>query len=279
LGRDGRPFDVVIVDTPPTRNALDFLDAPRRLTAFLDNRVFRLLMTPTRVYLRAVGTAAQAMLKTIGRVVGREVVDDVVAFFAAFDGMEDGFRARAQSVRELLGDDRTGFVLITTPRPDAIVEARYFADRLRATDLEIDALVVNRIHPRISRQVPVPPLPANGDPAAEGVAGAGGHGGTPAEDRHPVADAGEILATLRANLADFDLLADREERRVALLANTVGSQSVVRVPHLEADVHNLESLGAVADALFEREVGGASYSSLSPRSSSPRSSPGPLGDG
>src|SRR5688572_16557540 len=91
-------FDLIVVDTPPTRNALDFIDAPRRLTRFLDNRVFRLLVMPTRAYLKAVSAATQAFVRTVARVVGAEVVDDAVAFFRAFEGMEAGFRDRAQNV-------------------------------------------------------------------------------------------------------------------------------------------------------------------------------------
>src|SRR5688500_12179490 len=91
----GGQFDLVVVDTPPTRNALDFLDAPRRLSRFLDNRIFRLLMMPTRAYMRAVSVATQAFLRTISKVIGNEVVSDAVAFFNAFEGMEQGFRERA----------------------------------------------------------------------------------------------------------------------------------------------------------------------------------------
>ena len=85
-------FDVVVVDTPPTRNALDFLDAPGRLTRFLENRVFQALMKPTRAGLRFMGVAAHALLRTISRVAGADIVSDAVAFFQAFEGMEEGFR-------------------------------------------------------------------------------------------------------------------------------------------------------------------------------------------
>src|SRR5439155_1348294 len=91
LHEEGR-FDLIVVDTPPSRNALDFLDAPRRLTRFLDNRLFRLLMMPTRAYLKAVNVATQTFLRAVSRVIGTEVVQDAVAFFQAFEGMEDGFR-------------------------------------------------------------------------------------------------------------------------------------------------------------------------------------------
>ena len=107
-------FDVVVVDTPPSRNALDFLDAPRRLTHFLENRVFQALMAPTRVGLRFMGVAANALLRTISKVAGADIVHDAVAFFQAFEGMEEGFRLRAARVRELLVQPGTSFVLVAS---------------------------------------------------------------------------------------------------------------------------------------------------------------------
>ena len=109
-------YDVVVVDTPPTRNALDLLDAPRRLTHFLENRLFRALMFPTRAYFRAVGVAAHALLRTISKVAGAEIVQDAVTFFQAFQGMEEGFRTRAAAVRALLSDPTTAYVVVTSPR-------------------------------------------------------------------------------------------------------------------------------------------------------------------
>ena len=91
-------YDLIVVDTPPSRHALDFLDAPQRLTRLLDNRIFRLLMMPTRTYLRLAGAAVQRFLRTVGKVIGTEVLDDIVAFFRAFEGMEQGFRDRASRV-------------------------------------------------------------------------------------------------------------------------------------------------------------------------------------
>jgi anion-transporting ArsA/GET3 family ATPase len=115
LTESGR-FDTVVVDTPPTRNALDLLDAPRRLTHFLENRIFRALLMPTRVYFRAVGIAAQAVLRTIAKVAGAEIVQDAVTFFQAFGGMEEGFAERASAVRALLALPSTAYVLVTSPR-------------------------------------------------------------------------------------------------------------------------------------------------------------------
>ena len=108
LSEDPR-FDLVVVDTPPTRNALDFLDAPGRLTRFLDHRLYRVLTAPTRLGLRVANFAAQAFLRTISKVVGGDVVSDAVAFFQAFEGMEAGFRARAAEVDRLLRAPATAY--------------------------------------------------------------------------------------------------------------------------------------------------------------------------
>ncbi len=142
-------FELIVVDTPPSRHALDFLDAPRRLTRLLDNRIFRLLMAPTRTTFRVTTAAAQAFVRTVARVVGREVIDDIIAFFRVFEGMEAGFRDRANQVMTLLGASETVFVLVTTPRRDAVEEGEYFAERLTDHGMAVDALIVNRIHPAL----------------------------------------------------------------------------------------------------------------------------------
>jgi len=216
------PFDIVVVDTPPNRNALDFLDAPRRLTSFLDNRIFRLVVMPTRAYLRAVSAATKAFLRTVSRVVGSEVVGDAIAFFNAFEGMEDGFRQRAGAVRELLSDERTAFVLVTSPRPDAVEDATFFAERLTEAGLGVDALVVNRVHPRFA---PATPLASGTEAGA--------------------------LAPFVENMAQFEALASAEERHFGALARRVAPGPVQLVPLLAGDVHDLDGLAKVADCLFE----------------------------
>ena len=212
-------FDLVVVDTPPTRNALDFVDAPRRLTRFLDNRLFRLLMLPARTGLRAVNVATQALLRTIGRVVGADVVSDAVTFFQAFEGMEDGYRQRAQRVQDLLVDPCTAFVLVTAPRRDAAREAELFAEKLREVGIGVEALVANRMHPRF------PPVSAP----------------QPADD--------PTLAPFYRNLSELSRLADGEEAHVAALAERLGAPAV-RVPELETDVHDLPGLARVAAYVF-----------------------------
>ena len=138
-------YDVVVVDTPPTRHALDLLDAPRRLTNLLRNRVFRAMLLPTRAYLKAVGVATSALLRTISVVAGAELVADTVDFFQAFTGMEEGFADRADAVRALLAEPTTCFVVVTSPRADAIAEASFFAEKLGEAGLSTTGGVVNRV--------------------------------------------------------------------------------------------------------------------------------------
>jgi anion-transporting ArsA/GET3 family ATPase len=219
-------FDLVVVDTPPTRNALDFLEAPRRLTRFLDHRLYRILVAPTRGIARAVNLAAQTFLRTVSRVVGAEVVEDAIGFFSAFDGMEAGFRERAASVVELLSDETTAFVLVTAPRRDVVEEAHFFADKLADAGIEVRALIVNRVHPRFSDE-PMAVLRRRAD-----------------------ALSGTALAPFALNLAEFSAIAATEEAHLEGLTGRIGSAPVVRVPFLDSDVHDLAGLDRIAAHLF-----------------------------
>jgi anion-transporting ArsA/GET3 family ATPase len=249
---DSGEFDLIVVDTPPTRHALDFLEAPNRLTRFLDNRIFRLLIMPTRAYLRAVSAATHAFLRTVSRVVGTEVVSDVITFFEAFEGMEAGFRDRAAAVRELLAAPATAFVLVTSPRRDAVEEAAFFAERLAEADIGVALLVVNRLHPDFAGEV---------DPGASSEAAVGAPPpsalAAPSALASPSAVASpsgvaspSALASHRRNLADFHRVASQEEANFAQLAAELAPAPVSRVPFLPDDVHDLDGLAIVADYLM-----------------------------
>jgi len=144
LHHDDR-FDLVVVDTPPSRNALDFLDAPGVLSRFLDHKVFKLAMLPTRSGLKIFGAAAQPIFKAIGKVVGSDVLADSLAFFQAFAGMETGFRERADDVVALLRAEGTAFVVVASPRHDTITEAVWFTEQLQDQDVRLAAAIVNRL--------------------------------------------------------------------------------------------------------------------------------------
>ena len=229
-------FDLLVVDTPPTRNALDFLDAPGRLTRFLENRIFRLLLMPTRASLKALTLATQALLRTISKVAGSEIVEDAMAFFRAFEGMEGGFRERARRVEQLLADPATAFVLVAAPRRDSVGEAGYFADRLAEAHQPVAALVVNRLHPAFDGSetwLATDPTPA-----------------VPMQDEElGPTEAQAALAGLRENLAELRSLGERERSFLDALEGKVDGV-VVLVPYLEDDVHDLDGLSVVAGHLM-----------------------------
>lgn len=220
-------FDLVVVDTPPTRNALDFIEAPHTLSRFLDHRLYRLLMAPTRRVGRAVGIATTAFVRTVSKVAGAAVVEDAIGFFRAFDGLEEGFRDRAAEVSALFRDERTAFVLVTSPRRDALEEAAWFARQLRTHGMEVRALIANRVQPR----------PADGsvDRYRELAAA------------HPDSQ----LATLCRTLVEQCDAADLERGQLAELTATLGDVPVTLVPILDSDVHDLAGLTDVAARLVD----------------------------
>lgn len=233
-------FDLIVVDTPPTRHALDFLDAPKRITNLLDNRIFRVLMTPTKAGMRVAGVALQTFLRTIGRVVGTAVIDDVVGFFRAFEGMEDGFRERAATVLALLADPGTRFVLVTAPQRDAVDEAVFFADQIVDHGLSVDALIVNRVHPQF------------GDEHAAGLRARAEH--LLGESRDGEAKAAAVrLATQYENLADFQEISLREHIHLDAVRSRIGTASIATVPFLAHDVHDFTALTEIGEHLFSPE--------------------------
>jgi anion-transporting ArsA/GET3 family ATPase len=265
---DESDFDLVVVDTPPTRHALDFLDAPRRLSRFLEHRLFRLLVAPSRGLVKAVNMAAQAFLRTVSKVVGGDVVDDAIAFFQAFEGMEEGFRERADRVNELLSAPGTAFVLVASPRRDTVGEAHFFAERLQEAGIAVEGLVVNRVHPSFglpspgSRRASSRSAGQSGSSGRTGTAGPSvATGSAPAHVTAAVAAgtaeraatlAGTEIGGLYRNLADFQAVASREQAHLAGLAEVVAPAPVVWVPFLRSDVHDLTGMDEVAAHVFPR---------------------------
>lgn len=222
-------FDLVIVDTPPSRNALDFLESAGVLARFLEHRAFKLMMMPTRSGLKVLNAAGQPILRAIGRVVGSDVLTDAVAFFQAFAGMEVGFRQRADAVNVLLRADSTRFVLVTAPQRDTIVEATWFADQLAEQGFTVHATIVNRMQPRF------------GDSPTEAVEQLA---------RQAESSGDAEWAAMWSNLADLHRASDAQHAELAPLIDRLGSDSVVEVPLLPTDVHDLEALDLLGAHLF-----------------------------
>ncbi|MSO37193.1 MAG: ArsA family ATPase [Acidimicrobiia bacterium] len=236
-------FDLIVVDTPPSRNALDFLDAPKRLLRLLDNKIFRMLMVPTRTYLRVAGAAVQMFLNTVSRTVGTEVVEDIVAFFRSFEGMEEGFRERAHRIVEVLAQPETRFVLVTSPRRDAVAEARYFAEKIGTHNLTVDALIINRVHPRFTNS-----------PTAELLARTQSLQDIAVSGLERRAARGRLAAGY-TNLANFAEIADRERAHIETVRVRTGAAPVSFVPYLSHDVHDFEALAEIGSILFAEPTG------------------------
>jgi anion-transporting ArsA/GET3 family ATPase len=213
LHESGR-FDLIVVDTPPTRNALSFLDAPRLISRLLENRLYRVLVTPTRGVARTASSAVHLVVRQLTRIVGADVVDDAIAFFRAFDGMEYGFEQRANDVLALLRSDAAAFVLVASPRADTVDEARHFASRLTDSGIDVRAVVVNRATPTFGD----PSLPPDDSPAAEA-------------------------------LRDFRALAAREHRQIDVLRTIAPDAPVTIVPLLDEDVRDLAGLRVIGSHL------------------------------
>ncbi|MFJ7063938.1 ArsA family ATPase [Streptomyces sp. NPDC101115] len=143
-------WDLIVVDTPPSRSALDFLDAPKRLGSFLDGKFIKLLMAPAKVGGRAgmkfLNVGMSMMTGTLGKLLGGQFLKDVQTFVAAMDTMFGGFRTRADATYKLLQAPGTAFLVVATPERDALREAAYFVERLAAEDMPLAGLVLNRVH-------------------------------------------------------------------------------------------------------------------------------------
>lgn len=219
LSNDSR-FDLVVVDTPPTREALDFLEAPQKLMNFLDHRVYRWLIAPARSGLKIVNIAAQPILRTIGRVIGADVLADAINFFQAFEGIESGFRERADAVQTLLKSDVTKYLLIASPRRDTVDEAMYFRRQLELAGMSVTGLIVNRLQPHF---------------------GSGSAEDSEREARN-TNDRGETdLAVLHRNMAHLRHISEAEEEAIAPLLQRAGSV-VTRVFQRSQDVHDIAEI-------------------------------------
>jgi anion-transporting ArsA/GET3 family ATPase len=239
-------WDLIVVDTPPSRSALDFLDAPNRLGRFLDGRMIRLMTMPARAggkaYLKVVTASVSVFAKVFTRVLGSDLITDLSSFVSALESMFGGFRERAQQTYELLKTPGTAFVVVAAPEPDALREASYFVDRLSADHMPLAGLIVNRVR-RTVPSVGTPALSAaRAEAAADALAAkpAGGRAGA------TVADGAGALAeaALRVH-AEVASAAEHDARMTRRFKAAHPSVAVLSVPALPADVHDLDGLRTI----------------------------------
>jgi len=226
-------WDLIVVDTPPSRSALDFLDAPQRLSTVLDGRVIKLLSAPARAggigLRRLVGAGFGLFAKTVSTVIGGQLLSDATTFVQAFDTMFGGFRERARRTYELLRSPGTAFLVIAAPEPDALREASYFVERLAEENMPLAGLVVNRTHPVLADL-----------PATRALA-------TAEELEH--SGASPLAAAVLRLHADRVTLAHTEQRLLARFSKAHPDIATAAIPALASDVHDLDGLREIGDRL------------------------------
>ncbi len=235
--RADESWELIVVDTPPSRSAMDFLDAPQRLSRFLDGRMIRLLLAPAkaggRVYVKVLGAGMNVFGRVVSRVLGTALLREVSAFVAALDTMFGGFRERAQATYELLQRPGTAFLVVAAPEPDALREASYFVSRLAAEDMPLAGLVLNRVH-----RTSAPGLTAERSLAA-------------AETLEESGASGVAAGVLRVH-AERARLALREQRLAERFGSAHPQVPVAEVPAQGTDIHDLPGLRRVGAALGGR---------------------------
>jgi len=245
-------WDLIVVDTPPSRSALDFLDAPQRLSRFLDGRLIRLLTAPTRVssraYLKVVNAWVGMATGAVTKVLGTQLLRDVQTFVAALDTMFGGFRERAEDTYRLLQTPGTAFLVIATPEPDALREASYFVERLSQDRMPLAGLILNRVHPS-----PAARLSAARSLAAAEALQAAGNGAPHSMPNDAAADTAEgsrhplAVTALRLHAERMQLAA--AERRLAQRFTAAHpGVPVARVPAQPEDVHDLAGLRKIGES-------------------------------
>jgi anion-transporting ArsA/GET3 family ATPase len=222
-------YDLLVLDTPPSRNALDFLDAPKRLTQFIEGRALRVFMAPTGFAAKVAGRGTSAVFSILKRITGVDLLQDLAEFFQAMSGMVGGFRERARRVNELLADPQSMFLVVCGPQGEPITEAVYFHRKLVEAGLPFGGVVVNRVH--YDEELPEDGAELETALTAE-------------------LDDADLAARVAANFNDYRALAARDRRNVRHLAKEMRTRAVIEVPYLDRDVHDLAGLMELNRYLF-----------------------------
>ncbi len=220
-------FDLVVLDTPPSRHAIEFLDSPQRLCRFVDNRLYRTVLAPRSGVLRSAGSAGRLALRAVARLVGMELVDNVVRLFADLDGLDQGFRDRAGEIDDLLASPRCRYRLVTTARPETVAEAAWIGRSLIDRGLAVDAVVANRLAPSF--------LTSAAAPTAGSRA--------------------RLAAPLAANAAELSALADGEAELLAGLTDALGRPALVRIQERARMARGRDALVELAAELAAARAG------------------------
>ncbi len=230
-------YDLLVLDTPPSRDALDFLEAPKRLTQFIEGRSLQLFMKPTGLGMKLFGVGTSMMFSILRRVTGINLLEDIAEFFQAFSGMAGGFQERAKRVNELLADPASCFLVVCGPQGEPVTEAVYFHRKLVEAQLPFGAVIVNKVHFEC-------------EPAASGEA--------LRAELTEVLDDEDLATRVATNYEDYSALAARDRRNIDRLTSEMGARRVIKVPYLDDEIHDLAGLMTINRYLFatgsEREA-------------------------
>jgi anion-transporting ArsA/GET3 family ATPase len=221
-------FDLLVLDTPPSRSALDFLEAPGRLTSFLEGRALKAFIRPTGFGMRVLGAGATPLLAGLRRVTGVDLVADLSTFFGLLGGMTNDFSVRAEQVEMMLHANTTAFLLVTSAQQGSIDEAMWFRRTLEEGGLPFAGVVVNRVHHDIL---------GDHDPDDVALALAASLGP-------------ELAERVAENFRDYHVLARRDERNIGRFADDLNGRPLLLVPHFDDDVHDVKGLLRVQRYLF-----------------------------
>jgi TRC40/GET3/ArsA family transport-energizing ATPase len=246
-------YDLIVLDTPPTRHALDFLDAPKRMTDFLDGRILKWFLKPYfsagRVGFRMFQKGAGLVLRTLEKVTGITALKVVSDFFTAFEGMYDGFKERAEAVYELLHDRTTGFLLVTSPEDLTIEEAIYFHDKLIEYEMPFCGLIINKVYLDLSADGGAMQSWENEKNVRAAARRIGAALATNAREKKAME---AVAVSLAENLENFRGLAEIDAQNVRSLTESIEPGTIVRsVPFFDTDVHDIGGLMRINKYLFE----------------------------
>jgi anion-transporting ArsA/GET3 family ATPase len=223
-----RDFDVIVLDTPPSRNAVDFLETPTRLLGFLEGRALKVFLSPGGLAARLFGRSTGMVFAIFARVTGVDMFADLSQFFRSLSGVLDGFGERTRDVAELLRSPDTTFLVLTSPEPEPALEAVFLDETLKDRGMSRGGLIVNRIH----------------------FHGLDGHSVEQVQALLAPEVGGPLAARVAANLGDFEVLAQRDRDTVARLSEQLDEPEPILVPYLDEDVQDLAGLARLAEHLF-----------------------------